>query len=201
MRYVGLVFLSAFLALGLASHVQAQAETVERAGGMREPGEILGGPRHSKAKVERYARSMDSTEYIIRTIQIYYKMAPRRDIAPDVLIAQAMVETGYGRYGGDSDPWNMAGIKKGGNVGDEPRDFEKPATARAGVRMHVNHMAAYTGKRPIGTPHDRFYDARAAQEERGYWIRNIGQLGGGIWATGTNYDDKIRTVLYAMSRQ
>ena len=32
MRYVGLVLLSAFLAFGLASHVQAQAETVERAG-------------------------------------------------------------------------------------------------------------------------------------------------------------------------
>jgi flagellum-specific peptidoglycan hydrolase FlgJ len=198
MRYVGLVLLSAFLAFGLASHVQAQAETVERAGGMREPGEILGGPRHAKAKVERYARSKNSTKYIMRTIPIYYKMAPRRNIAPDVLVAQAMVETGYGRYGGDSVPWNMAGIKKGGAVGDEPRDFEKPATARAGVRMHINHMAAYTGKKPIGTPHDRFYDARAAQRERGYWVRNIGQLGGGVWATDTSYDDKIRNVLYGM---
>jgi hypothetical protein len=63
-----------------------------------------------------------------------------------------MLETGYGRYGGDSQPWNMAGIKKGGVVvGDTPQDFEVPATAYAGVRMHVNHMAAYTGKRPIGT--------------------------------------------------
>jgi hypothetical protein len=110
-----------------------------------------------------------------------------------------MVETGYGRYGGDSDPWNMAGIKKGDAQGDEPRDFEKPATARAGVRMHINHMAAYTGKKPIGTPHDRFYDARAAQRERGYWVRNIGQLGG-VWATDTSYDDKIRKVVYGMSR-
>ena len=200
MRYVGLVFLSAFLALGLASHVQAQAETTERAGGVRDRGEILGGARHSKAKVERYARSKQSTKYIMRTIPIYYKMAPRRNIAPDVLIAQAMVETGYGRYGGDSRPWNMAGIKKGSPVGDEPRDFEKPATARAGVRMHINHMAAYTGKRPIGKPHDRYYEARAAQKARGYWIRNINQLGGGIWATDTTYDDKIRNILYGMSR-
>ncbi len=199
MRYVGLVLLAAFVALGMASHVQAQAGTVERAA-VREPGEILGGARYSKAKVERYARSKDSTKYIMRTIPIYYKMAPRRNIAPDVLIAQAMVETGYGRYGGDSVPWNMAGIKKGGVVGDEPRDFEKPATARAGVRMHINHMAAYTGKRPIGTPHDRFYDARAAQKARGYWVRNIGQLGGGVWATDPDYDDKIRNVLYGMGR-
>jgi hypothetical protein len=25
--------------------------------------------------------------------------------------------------------------------------------------MHINHMAAYTGKKPIGTPHDRFCEA------------------------------------------
>ncbi len=199
MRHVGLVLLAVFVALGMASHVQAQDETVDRAA-VRDPGEILGGARHSKAKVERYARRMDSTRYIMRTIPIYYKMAPRRNIAPDVLVAQAMVETGYGRYGGDSVPWSMAGIKKGGPVGDEPRDFEKPATARAGVRMHINHMAAYTGKKPIGTPHDRFYDARAAQRARGYWVRNIGQLGGGVWATDTTYDDKIRSVLYGMSK-
>jgi hypothetical protein len=197
MRYVGLVLLSAFLAFGVASHVRAQDGTADRAA-VRDLGEILGGARHSKAKVERYARSKDSTNVIMRTIPIYYEMASRRNIAPDVLVAQAMVETGYGRYGGDSEPWNMAGVKKGDATGDEPRDFEKPATARAGVRMHVHRMAAYTGKKPIGTPHDRFYVGREAQKNRGYWVRNIGQLGGGVWATDTSYDDKIRSVLYGM---
>ena len=176
MRYVGLVLLSAFLALGVASNVQAQAGATERAA-VRDPGEILGAALHSKAKVERYARSKSSTDVIMRTIPIYYEMAPRRNIAPDVLVAQAMVETGYGRYGGDSVPWNMAGIKKGDATGDEPKDFEKPDTARAGVRMHINHMAAYTGKEPIGTPHDRFYAARAAQKERGYWVRKSASSG------------------------
>ena len=90
MRRIGLVLLAAFLALGLASHVQAQPETVEKAA-MRDPGKILGGPRHSQAKVERYARRMNSTQYIMRTIPIYYKLAPQRNIAPDVLVAQAMV--------------------------------------------------------------------------------------------------------------
>ena len=200
MRRIALVLLAAFLAFGLASHVQAQTGTEDRSG-TRDRGEILGGPRHSKAQAIAYARRMNSTRYIMKTIPIYYKLAPRRNIAPDVLVAQAMVETGYGRYGGDSRPWNMAGIKKGGIVGDEPRDFERPRTAYQGVRMHVNHMAAYTGKRPIGEPHDRYYDARAAQKSRGYWIRRVGQLGGGIWATDTRYDDKIRNNLYGMSRR
>ena len=66
----------------------------------------------------------------------------------------------------------MAGIKKGGLVGDAPKDFERPESAYEGVRMHVNHMAAYAHKRPIGEPHDRFYDARAAQKARGWWVRD-----------------------------
>lgn len=161
----------------------------------RNPDSILGVPIHDQASAKSYARSVGSSRYIMETIPIYYKLAPKVGIAPDVLVAQAILETGRGHYGGDSKPWNMAGIKKGGQVGDGPGDFERPATAYEGVRMHVNHMAAYTGKKPIGTPHDRFYDARSAQESRGWWVRRISQLGGGVWATDTTYAGKIRRIL------
>jgi flagellum-specific peptidoglycan hydrolase FlgJ len=200
MRHLVTVLLAALLAVGLASQVDAQSLSDTERAAVRGPDEILGAPRYGQARVESYARSMNSTRYIMRTIPIYYDLAPMRGIAPDVLIAQAMLETGYGRYGGDSKPWNMAGIKKGGAVGDAPKDFEVPRTPRAGVRMHVNHMAAYTGKRPIGTPHDRFYDARAAQRSRGWWVRRISHLGGGVWATDTTYDAKIRNILDRMGR-
>jgi flagellum-specific peptidoglycan hydrolase FlgJ len=166
----------------------------------RSPDSILGPPLHSRAAVERYARSAGCTRYILEAIPHYYDLAPRAGIAPDVLVAQAIIETGCGRYGGDSRPWNMAGIKKGGNVGDEPRDFERPATAYEGVRMHVNHMAAYTNRKPIGKPHDRYYDARSAQQSRGYWISRISQLGNGIWATDPEYAGKIRRTLDNMGR-
>lgn len=166
----------------------------------RKPDSLLGAPLHSQASVARYARSVNSSHYILKTIPLYYKLAPRAGIAPDVLVAQAILETGRGHYGGDSKPWNMAGIKKGGQVGDAPRDFERPATAYQGVRMHVNHMAAYTGKKPIGTPHDRFHDARAAQKSRGWWVSRISQLGGGVWATDTTYAGKIRRILDGMAR-
>ena len=138
----------------------------------------------------------------MKTIPIYYRLAPRRNIAPDALVAQSIVETGRGYYGGVSKPWNMAGIKKGGaDRGDDPKDFEAPPTAYEGVRMHVNHMAAYTGKRPIGKPHYRFYDARAAQKQRGWWVRRISQLGGGIWAVDPTYASKIRDHLDNMGRR
>lgn len=202
MRHLVLILVTVFVASGLASQAGAQTEdSTFEANRVREANQILGSPIYSKARVERYARSVGCTRYIMRTIPIYYKMAPRRNIAPDVLVAQAILETGRGHYKGKSRPWNMAGIKKGGNVGDAPKDFEVPKTARAGVRMHVNHMAAYTGKKPIGKPHGRFYDARAAQKNRGWWVRKVGHLGNGIWATDPNYSDKIRRILNGMGKR
>ena len=201
MRYLALILLAVFFASGLALLAEARTEPALAASQIRGPDRILGASRYSQTRVERYARSIGCTRYIMKTIPIYYRLAPRRNIAPDVLVAQAIVETGRGYYGGDSKPWNMAGIKKGGVVGDDPKDFEVPPTAYEGVRMHVNHMAAYTGKRPIGKPHDRFYDARAAQKARGWWVRRISQLGNGIWATDSTYASKIRAQLDNMGRR
>ena len=198
MRFLALVLSTIVLAAGVAFVAGSQKEPALAASSVRGPDQILGAPRYGEKRVERYARSIGCTRYIMRTIPIYYRLAPRRNIAPDVLVAQAIVETGRGYYGGDSKPWNMAGIKKGGVVGDEPKDFEVPPTAYEGVRMHVNHMAAYTHKRPIGVPHDRFYDARAAQKARGWWVRRISELGDGIWAGDSRYARKIRHHLDSM---
>jgi|SRR5215203_431082 len=200
-RYLALISLTAFLASSLVVLADARTEPVVAASALRGPDHILGAPRYSQTTVESYARSIDSSRYIMKTIPLYYRLAPRRNIAPDVLVAQAIVETGRGYYKGDSKPWNMAGIKKGGTVHDAPKDFEVPPTAYEGVRMHVNHMAAYTGKRPVGEPHDRFYDARAAQERRGWWVRRISRLGDGIWAEDPTYASKIRNHLDNMGRR
>jgi hypothetical protein len=200
-RYLALVLSTIVLATGVVFVAGSQKEQALAASSVRRgPDQILGAPRYDEKRVERYARSIGCSRYIMKTIPIYYRLAPRRNIAPDVLVAQAIVETGRGHYGGDSRPWNMAGIKKGGLVGDAPKDFERPESAYEGVRMHVNHMAAYAHKRPIGEPHDRFYDARAAQKARGWWVRRISQLGDGIWAGDPNYASAIRYYLDHMGR-
>lgn len=178
-----LILLVAAFALGVAWQVGGDVDPALAESGVRGPDQILGTPIYSQKRVERYARAVGATRYIRKTIPIYYRLAPRRNIAPDVLVAQAMVETGYGHYGGDSRPWNMAGI-----VGDAPKDFERPKTA-------------YTGKKPIGKPHDRYYDARAAQKSRGWWVRKISQLGDGVWATDSTYDRKIRRILNDMGQR
>jgi hypothetical protein len=201
-RYLALISLTVFFASGLVVLVDARAEPVVAAAAVRGPDQILGAPRYSQTTVEAYARSIQCSRYIMKAIPIYYRLAPRRNIAPEVLVAQSIVETGRGYYGGVSKPWNMAGIKKGGvDRADDPKDFEVPPSAYQGVRMHVNHMAAYMGKRPIGKPHDRFYDANAAQKQRGWWVRRISQLGDGIWAEDPTYASKIRTHLDNMGRR
>ena len=181
--------------------VMASPVISTRSAARRDPDSMLGAPIYSQAEAQRYARSVGSTRYILQAIPYYYKLAPRTGIAPDVLVAQAMLETGRGHYGGDSKPWNMAGVKKGGAVGDAPRDFERPATAYEGVRMHINHMAAYTGKKTIGKPHARYYDARAAQRNRGWWVKRISQLGNGVWATDPAYAGKLRRMLDDMGKR
>lgn len=79
-----------------------------------------------------------------------------------------MLEIDNGYYGGNSGPWNMPGIKKGVTTEDTTLGYERPATACEGARMHANHMAAYAGKEPMGTPHSRRYDACLVQQSRGY---------------------------------
>jgi flagellum-specific peptidoglycan hydrolase FlgJ len=200
-RRLTLVSFAICFALGLASQVETQAKPQIEANSVREPNRILGAPIYSRAKAERYARSAGCTRYILKAIPIYYRLAPLRNIRPDVLVAQTVLETSRGHYDGASKPWNMAGIKNGGAVRDRPKDFEKPLNAREGVRMHVNHMAAYTGKRAIGKPHDRYYEARAAQKRRGWWVRKVPQLGSGIWATDPEYGGKIRRILDDMAKR
>jgi hypothetical protein len=110
-RYFALISLTVFFASGLVVLVDARTEPVLAATAVRGPDQILGAPRYSQTTVERYARSIDCSRYIMKAIPIYYRLAPRRNIAPEVLVAQSIVETGRGYYGGVSKPWNMAGIK------------------------------------------------------------------------------------------
>ena len=83
---------------------------------------------------------------------------------------------------------------------------EPPRPPREGARL------ARVQERPYGPFQERL-DARVGGEvaahethasvfgnAQGYWVRNIGQPVGGVWATDTSYDDKIRGVLYGMSR-
>lgn len=88
-------------------------------------------------------------------VELYWEEAGHEGIRPDLALAQAILETGYFRFGGDvlPDQNNFAGI---GTTGGGPRgaSFE---SARLGVRAHIQHLLAYTTTRE---PHKPIIDPR-----------------------------------------
>jgi N-acetyl-anhydromuramyl-L-alanine amidase AmpD len=113
-------------------------------GTIRGPDDLFGAPHYTREQALALARKrdadMESAEAAISAI--YAIPSPETAWAPDVRAAQAILETGNFRWGGDSKRWNLAGIKKGGQVDDEPKDFEVPPTPEAGAHMQANHCRA-----------------------------------------------------------
>lgn len=73
--------------------------------------------------------------------KIFYEEATAENIKPEVVWCQALLETGYLKYGGDVkiEQFNFAGLGAtgGGEAGNSFKDV------RTGVRAQVQHMKAY----------------------------------------------------------
>lgn len=83
-------------------------------------------------------------------VEIYYEEAALEGVRPDLALAQAIVETGFFRYGSDVLPEqnNFCGL---GTTGKGARGawFTSP---RIGVRAHIQHLLAYSTDREPRTP-------------------------------------------------
>lgn len=73
----------------------------------------------------------------------YWTYAPQVGLRAEVAFCQAMHETGWLRWPGNSAPWNMAGIKTPWAAGDRPEDHEQFASPEVGVKAHLAHLCAY----------------------------------------------------------
>lgn len=151
---------------------------------------ILGQAQISVEQAQKWARSKGATDKFINIAPTYWYYGELMGIRPEVLYAQAGLETGYGKYTGvvSEDMNNWAGIKVKGRNDDEKDAHETFATAEDGARAHFNHMAAYVGLKPIGEPHDRYYSVKSMS-----WagtVRNIEDLSG-KWCPDTEYAKKI----------
>ena len=116
------------------------------------------------------------------------------------MYAQAALETAYGRYTGvvSEDMNNWAGIKVKDRNDDAKEAHETFATPEDGARAHFNHMCAYVGLEPIGTPHGRYYSVKSIS-----WagtVRTLEELSG-KWCPDPNYANKIlKSCLEPMSK-
>ncbi len=114
-------------------------------------------------QAQAWANNRGADQRFIDIAPLYWDYGLLCLMRPEVLYAQAAVETNFGRFDNrvPADHNNWAGIKTAAAEGNSTEDYEKFATPEDGVRAHYNHMAAYIGLQPVGEPHGRYFVAVA----------------------------------------
>ena len=124
-------------------------------------------------------------------VSYYYEEAGREGIRADIALCQACKETGFFNYGGDVSPDqnNYCGLGATGN--HEPG--ARFATARLGVRAHIQHLMVYTTtRRPETEIVDPRYELVIEKHPEIYGIVKTWTGLNGKWAVpGTYYGQDI----------
>lgn len=109
----------------------------------------------------------------------------------EVAFAQAMMETGFLRFGGDvkKEQYNFAGLGATGN-GASGNGFE---SIRIGIRAQVQHLKAYASKKSLK---QKCVDGRYQYVTKGVapyveWLGQKENPNGKGWATAVNYGYNI----------
>ena len=123
--------------------------------------------------------------------QIYVEEAKAEDIKVEVAFMQAMVETGWLKFGGavQISQYNFAGIGAldGGAQG---ATFK---TIREGVRAQIQHLKAYANERPLNNTQvdPRFQLVKRGSAKYVEWLGQKENPNGYGWATAKDYGYKI----------
>lgn len=154
------------------------------------PKNIVGESLITVEQAQAWAKSKGATEKFINIAPTYWYYGELSGIRPEVLYAQAALETGYGKYTGvvTEDMNNWAGIKVYGRNDDAKDAHESFETPEDGARAHFNHMSAYVGVEPIGEPHARYYSVKSLD-----WAGTVKEIPdlSGKWCPDLNYANKI----------
>lgn len=164
---------------------------------------IMGAPRATVAamvkdyntQVARIGKSYPSAVYAAKgapTIESFcrtlYNEAVYEGVAPEVLYAQAMLETGLLQFGGDvkAEQCNFGGLGATGN-GNPGNVFPDVAT---GLRAQVQHLKAYGSKEPLK---GECVDVRFGYVNRGCapYVADLA----GKWASDKKYGIKLNQII------
>ncbi len=151
----------------------------------------------SLPEAQKWAEGKKAHQRYIDIAPLYWEYGRKTGIRPEVLYAQAALETGFGHYNGlvPSEYNNWAGIKIGSSSGNKPEDHQQFDTPQEGVRAHFNHVSAYVGLEPIGEPHDRYHLIIRLN-----WAGTVETVEGfsGKWAPSPAYHERIVRMLGEM---
>jgi hypothetical protein len=131
-------------------------------------------------------------KFSVATLQLaeyYVRYAAEVSLRADVLWAQMIHETGYGKYGGSVSPGqnNYAGI---GATGGPVPGHTFP-TAEEGVKGHVAHMVAYVYPTDMASWTNSLVDPRYHMVEPRGIARVISDLDGRWAVPGVGYGERI----------
>ena len=129
-------------------------------------------------------------------VDLYWQEAKREGVRPDIALCQALVETGFFKYGGDvvHHQNNFCGLGTTGK-GVKGASFKTPLI---GVRAHIQHLLAYSeAKKPVTPIVDpRYSVAHAVRAQAGFVDTWYGL--NGTWAMGSSYCEKIMAKYQSM---
>lgn len=123
--------------------------------------------------------------------QIYIEECKVEGVKAEVAFAQAMLETGFLKFGGDvkKEQYNFAGIGAtgGGAAGASFKDI------RTGIRAQVQHLKAYASKDALkqACVDPRFNYVKRGSAEYVQWLGIQENPNGGGWASAAEYGYNI----------
>lgn len=168
---------------------------------------ILGKPTATLEQCKLWIKGIKTANKLaVDNIETLYKAAENNGINPVILIAQAMVETGYFNFGGviNASYHNTCGLKitKGG--GDKAASAHmKFKSWKEGIQAHADHLALYAGakKFPKYSPNcaadlNTEYKSNGTTQDPRHFSYLYGKCKtveslDGNWATGKDYSNKI----------
>jgi len=157
---------------------------------------ILGQSRSRPQAVFRVAVRKGAHTRYRNVIALYYAIAPRYRVRPEVALAQAAHETGWGHYGGVVPPdyHNWCGLKTaaGGSDSDPAAHARFPDDV-TGILAHVQHLAAYAGGPTPQDAGDPVVSPRLHLVQRGS-APTVEQLGG-KWAPSAVYGARVAAIV------
>ena len=127
--------------------------------------------------------------------EIIISESAKENIKPEVVFAQAMLETGWLQFGGDVkiEQFNFAGLGATGG-GAAGNSFADVAT---GIRAQVQHLKAYCSKDSLNETcvDTRFQYVSRYSAPFVEWLGQKENPAGLGWATGAGYGAKILTII------
>jgi len=147
---------------------------------------ILGPAVATVGQAKAWAAARKATRLFVSLADLFWEIAPKLGVRPEVAYAQSAKETGFGWYKGTVDVsfHNTCGLKisKGG-ANDDPNAHQRFPDWQTGILAHVQHLALYAGKEVEG----EIVDPRHFASIRGK-AKTVEELGGqGKWAANPAY--------------